>query len=210
MNHTTSRLRRPGAVTRAALLPLLVLVAGCGSKYETKVTDRTATETATGNAAPAPATTGGAMEGMAMTGDANRDFLRMMSDHHKGLIAMAHETMEEGRGTAESRGDAGKLDAQQDEELKQMVTMLDKDYKDPYEPKVIPAHRAMLDTLLAKSKDTYAPTFYRLVIQHHREALTLIDAYLPRATRPDLKAMAEQMRRDQAREIAEFTSKATP
>ncbi len=210
MNHTTSRLRRPNAVRRVALFPLLVLIAACGSKYETKVTDSTAMTTPAGTAAPAPATTGGAMEGMAMTGDANRDFLRMMSDHHKGLIAMAHETMEEGRGTAESRGDAGKLDAQQDEELKQMVTMLDKDYKDPYEPKVIPAHRAMLDTLLAKSKDTYVPTFYRLVIQHHREALTLIDAYLPRATRPDLKAMAEQMRRDQAREIAEFTSNATP
>ncbi len=210
MNHTTSRLRRPNAVRRVALFPLLVLIAACGSKYETKVTDSTAMTTPAGTAAPAAATTGGAMEGMAMTGDANRDFLRMMSDHHKGLIAMAHETMEEGRGTAESRDDAGKLDAQQDEELKQMVTMLDKDYKDPYEPKVIPAHRAMLDTLLAKSKDTYVPTFYRLVIQHHREALTLIDAYLPRATRPDLKAMAEQMRRDQAREIAEFTSKATP
>ena len=142
-----------------------------------------------------------------MTGDANRDFLRMMSDHHKGLIAMAHETMEEGRGTAESRGDAGKLDAQQDEELKQMVTMLDKDYKDPYEPKVIPAHRAMLDTLLTKSGNAYPATFYRLVIQHHREALALIDAYLPKATRPDLKAMAEQMKRDQAREIATFESK---
>ncbi|MES2304628.1 MAG: DUF305 domain-containing protein [Gemmatimonadota bacterium] len=195
---------------RNAQLTLLLLIAACGSKVERKAVDSTATGAAPGTVAPASAMTGGAMEGMAMTGDANHDFLRMMSDHHKGLIAMAHETMEEGRGTAASRNDAGKMDAQQDEELKKMVTMLDKDYKDPYEPKVVRAHGAMLDTLLTKSGSAYASTFYRLVIQHHREALTLIDAYLPKATRPDLKAMAEQMKRDQTREIAEFTSKATP
>lgn len=210
MNQFISRVSRNTTVPRVAQLTLLVLIVACGSKSEGKVADRTATGTAAGTAAPASGSTRAPMEGMAMTGDANRDFLRMMSDHHKGLIAMAHETMEGGRGTAESRGDAGKMDAQQDEELKKMVTLLDRDYKDPYEPKVVRAHGVMLDTLLTKSGTAYASTFYRLVIQHHREAITLIDAYLPKATRPDLKAMAEQMKRDQTREIAEFTSKATP
>ena len=32
------------------------------------------------------------MQGMAnMTGDPDRDFLRMMSDHHRGMIEMAHQ-----------------------------------------------------------------------------------------------------------------------
>ena len=33
-----------------------------------------------------------AMKDMATTGDADHDFLRMMSDHHKGMILMAHMT----------------------------------------------------------------------------------------------------------------------
>ena len=46
------------------------------------------------------------MTGMAMTGDADHDFLRMMSSHHKGLI-VAHESMlKGGRGTPESQDDA--------------------------------------------------------------------------------------------------------
>lgn len=210
MNRFIARVPRNSTVPHVAQVALLVVLAACGSKDEDRMADSTAPGTPVGTEAPAPVTTGGAMEGMAMTGDANRDFLRMMSDHHKGLLALAHETMEEGRGSAESRRDAGTMNAQQDEELQQMVTMLDKEYKDSYAPKVSTAHRAMLDTLLTKSGNGYASTFYRMVIRHHREALALIDTYLPTATRPDLKAMAEQMKRDQAREIAEFTRKATP
>ena len=36
------------------------------------------------------------MAGMPMTGDADRDFLRMMSSHHRGLIELAHESMLKG------------------------------------------------------------------------------------------------------------------
>ena len=39
-------------------------------------------------------------------------------------------------------------------------------------------------------------------------AITMIDEYLPKAVRADVKAMAEQMKRDQLAEITEFERKA--
>ncbi len=145
---------------------------------------------------------------MSMTGDADRDFLRMMSDHHKGLIAMAHESMEKGRGTTQSRADAGRLDAKQDREIEQMVKILDANYHDPYEPKVRAVDQAAVDSLQMHSGPAYAAEFYRRVVAHHRRAIAMVDEYLPRAVRADVKAMAAKMAKDQMAELQEFERKA--
>lgn len=176
----------------------------CGPKAED--TKSAAADSAA--AVPSDSSNMGKMEGMAMTGDPDRDFLRMMSDHHKGLIAMAHETMEAERGTPESRADARKLDTKQDGEIEQMVKLLEAAYKDPYEPKVMPADQEIVDSLMRESGRAYASKFYRNVVAHHQRAITMIDEYLPRAVRADVKAMAEQMKKDQLAEITEFERKA--
>ena len=147
------------------------------------------------------------MQGMApMTGDADRDFLRMMSDHHKGLILMAHLTKDRKDGGAVV-AEARKLDAAQDKELDRMVTMLEKDFMDPYAPKVLPQHQAMADELKTKSGAAYDRTFYENVIKHHQEAIKMVNDYLPKAKNAMLKPMAEQMKADQAKEIADFQQK---
>ena len=146
----------------------------------------------------------GGMQGTAMTGNPDQDFLRMMSDHHKGLTTMAHGAKEMKLAVA---ADAKKLDAKQDAELDQMVTMLEKDFKDPYAPKILPDNQAMIDALKMKSGKDYERTFYQNVVQHHEQALKMIDDYLPKSTKPALKAMAEKMKADQTREIAEFKQK---
>ena len=145
------------------------------------------------------------MQGMEMTGDPDRDFLRMMSDHHKGLTTMAHEAIE--MKEPQLVADAKKLDAKQDAELDEMVTRLEKEYKDPYAPKITPDNQAMIDALKAKSGKDYQRTFYKYVVQHHEQALKMIDDYLPKSKKPELKAMAEKMKADQAREIEEFKLK---
>lgn len=192
-----------------AAVALLLLAGACGPKVDEAKTPPADTI----SVAAAPSDTTGAaaghdMAGMSMTGDADRDFLRMMSDHHKGLIAMAHETMEAARGTPESRADGKKLDTKQDGEIEQMVKMLEANWKDPYEPKVMPMDQAAVDALKQESGRAYASMFYRNVVAHHRRAITMIDEYLPRAVRADVKAMAEQMKRDQLGEITEFERKA--
>lgn len=182
----------------------LLFAAACGPKAEAP--KPAATDSVAGVASD---TSGMAkMPGMAMTGDPDHDFVRMMGDHHKGLIAMAHEAMEADRGTAESRSDGQKLDAKQDGELEQMVKMLEASWKDPYNPKAMPADLATVDALKQESGQAFASQFYRNVVAHHRRAITMIDEYLPKAVRADVKAMAEKMRRDQLAEIAAFGRKA--
>lgn len=149
----------------------------------------------------------GGMQGMAnMTGNPDRDFLRMMSDHHKGLIVMAHMTKDRKEGGT-AAADATKLDTKQDQELDHMVSMLEKDFKDPYAPKVMPEHQAMADSLKAKTGKEYDRTFYQDIIKHHQEAIKMIDDYLPKAKNTMLKQMAEQMKADQTKEIADFQQK---
>ena len=209
MTHVSSRPLRfwrhgrfPFAVSTMALA-----LAACGTsdrKADTTAVGATASTTAS----PMPDSSQmGSMAGMAnMTGDPDHDFLRMMSDHHKGLIAMAHQAKERsGIGTAAS--DATKLDAKQDAELDTMVTMLEKDYKDPYAPKIIPDNQAMLDSLTPKQGKGYERTFYENVIKHHKEAVAMIDDYLPKATKPQVKQMAERMRAEQVQQIDEFQKK---
>ena len=201
---TLATLRRYGSPAwRIGGALALLLAAACGPKVEDA-------KVAADSAATVPSDSSGMgdMAGMSMTGDPDRDFLRMMSDHHKGLIALAHETMEAGRGTAESRADARQLDTKQDKELERMVKLLESGYKDPYEPKVMPPDQAMVDSLMKETGMAYAMKFYQYVVVHHRRAIVMIDEYLPNARRPDVKDMAQAMRRDQLGEITEFERKA--
>jgi uncharacterized protein (DUF305 family) len=158
-----------------------------------------------------PAMSGTAMGGMmapmgGATGDANRDFLRAMSDHHKGLIAMVHQNVEKA-GDHTSKADARMLDAAQDRELDSMTTMLEQQYKDPYAPKVMPEHQAMVDSLAALAGAAYDRRFYADVIKHHREAVLMVDQYAPKLTQPMLRSMAADMKSRQTAEIADFQRK---
>lgn len=147
------------------------------------------------------------MSGMAdMTGDPDHDFLRMMSDHHKGLIAMVHPTIDSKENLA-VKGDASKLDKKQDTEIEKMIAILDKQYKDPYTPKLMADHQRMVDELKGKSGADYSRTFLRNVIEHHQQAIKMIDDYLPQAKNAEVKNMAVKMKSDQTKEIAEFQKK---
>ena len=199
-------------LTTAAAILTVTLTAACAKsedKADTDAKDSAAAATTVG----APMDTGMAgMSGMAgmagMTGNADQDFLRMMSDHHKGLIVLAHMTKDRKEGGS-AVADATKLDAAQDKELDHMVTMLEKDFKDAYSPKVLPAHQAMAEALKSKTGKEYDRTFYQDIIQHHQEAIKMVDGYLPNAKNAMLKQMAETMKADQSKEIADFQKKVT-
>jgi len=208
----------PHFLTRALLATLALASAACGTaEKRADTTAAPANAVPAGSSAPAmpsDSSSGaqgtGSMSGMGqmanMTGDADHDFLRMMSDHHKGLILMAHMTTERTEGGS-AVADAKKLDAAQDKELDHMVTMLETEYKDPYMPKVMPEHQTMADGLKTKSGKEYDRAFYQNIIQHHQEAIKMIDDYLPKAKNAMLKRMAEKMKTDQTREIGEFEQK---
>ena len=201
------------AIPRAtvALLAFGFSVTACSAK------DKAKSDTAM--ATPAPASASMKPDSLAVTGDASsmsgtpagtadpdRDFLRMMSNHHKGLIALVHMTQDRsGVGTA--KADATSMDKAQDAELDKMMTMLEKTYKDPYAPKVMPEHQAMAVALKPMSGKGYERTFYQDIVAHHKEGIAMIDGYLPNAKSADIKAMAEKMKADQSREITDFQQK---
>ena len=88
-----------------------------------------------------------------------------------------------------------------------MQTMLERDFKDPYAPKVSPENQAMADELKTKTGKEYDRTFYQDIITHHQGALTMVDEYLPKSRNATIKKMAAKMKADQAKEIAEFQKK---
>jgi uncharacterized protein (DUF305 family) len=210
MSHIPRSELRPSVVTIALVLAFATACSKAGGRGDTTAASapnataiRTATDTASGTSAMAGA------QGMAnMTGDADHDFLRMMSDHHKGLIQLVHMTQDR-KDVGSAARDAAKLDAVQDKELDRMVTMLEKDFKDPYAPKAMPEHQAMATDLGTRSGREYERTFYQDIVKHHQEAIKMIDDYLPRAKNPTVKRMAEKMKADQTKEIAAFQQKVT-
>lgn len=193
----------------SAVLISLVAIAACSPKPDSTA-DSTAVVPVPSMSAPgdsATPSTNTQMSGMAnMTGDPDRDFLRMMSDHHKGLIAMVHPTLDKKERLA-VKGDAAKMDKKQDAEIEKMITMLDQQYKDTYTPSVMPDNQRMVDELNGKSGAEYSRTFLKNVIAHHQQAIKMIDDYLPKAKNPQVKSMAEKMKSDQAKEIAELQKK---
>jgi uncharacterized protein (DUF305 family) len=143
----------------------------------------------------------GGMSGMNNTSNPDQQFLRMMSDHHLGILLMAHDAEKKGIAV---KAEAKKIDTAQDAELNKMVALLETDFDDKYAPKVTPENQAMAEALKQKAGAAYDTTFRENAIKHHQEALQMIDRFLPKLTRPDLKQMAEKMQADQTREIAKF------
>ena len=192
-----------------AAATLIVTIGACGTKENVKSEPAAAVVTATPAPASAPpsvsstASASAAMGATATTGDPDHDFLRMMTDHHKGMILMAHETIES-KLTLGVKPIAARLDKEQDAEMDKMTTMLEKTFKDPYAPKVTADNQAMADQLKGKSGAEYDRTFLENVIKHHEQAVKMIDAYLPTAKLPELKKMAENMKAMQSAEITEF------
>ena len=210
MPRRTSPRAIPNASVYLGLAIAALLGAGCRSEKPAASDTATPTSATTPAASTAAKPDSGAMAGMAnlagMTGDADHDFLRMMSDHHKGLILMAHETIES-KDKLGVKDIARRLDKEQDDELDKMTTMLEQDFKDPYAPKVTPDNQAMADQLKGKTGTDYDRTFLQNVIAHHEQAVKMIDDYLPKAKAPALKTMAESMKATQTKEIAEFRQK---
>ncbi|MBX9854833.1 MAG: DUF305 domain-containing protein [Gemmatimonadaceae bacterium] len=205
---------------RWSTVALLAVATACGPKSDDAAAGASAAAPGAGQSTTAATSDTGMagmdhskMAGMApmggATGDPDRDFLRMMSEHHKGMIAMAHLTIEEKKGSATAQADAEKIDTKQDAELDSMVTMLEQQFKDPYDPKIMPDNQKMVDELKPLSGSAYDRMFYHHVVQHHQQATQMIDQHLPMLKDAKVRAMAERMKRDQTREIEEFQRKAS-
>ncbi len=189
------------------ILPGFIAVSACARSDEP----------AAGDSASAPAGDTGmaGMDHSQMPGmnrspakDADHEFLRMMTDHHESMIVMMNAAMERAT-SATAKADARKVHDKQRQERDSMVAIMKMAYNDTITPMVMPSAMAMNDSLQQKTGAAYDRDMYRHGIMHHQEAVKMIDGFLPRLTRPNVRQMAEKMRADQQREIQEFQRKQT-
>jgi uncharacterized protein (DUF305 family) len=200
----TTSSRRARARRAAALTVFTAVAAACGRSGDGNAAD---TAGATGAAATGDTAGHANMPGMTAARDADQEFLRKMSDHHEGLVQMMAPAMQKAT-SATAKEDATKLHHKQQSEQQQMLGMLRQQYQDSHAPTVMPSNRAMNEDLQRQSGSAYDRQMYQHVIMHHREGMQMIDQFLPRLTKPEVRQMAQKMKEDQTREIAEFERKA--
>ena len=154
----------------------------------------------------------GSMSGMdhsAMTSapakDPDQEFVRMMVDHHQGLIALA-DTALAMKPSEHIRMDAREMSQKQRAEQKKMIAMLKADYGEDKMPMIMPSNAAMISEVASKAGKELDKTFRKTVIAHHEEALKMVDDYMPKFTKPAVRTMATKMKADQQKEIAELKS----
>ena len=201
-------MRRPVSFTArvsALLIAVALIATACGRSERDPGSD-----TAAGTVARDTGMAG--MDHSAMTAnrgpakDADHEFLRMMSDHHEGLIEMASAAMNKGS-TPQVQGDAHQLHTKQEQEQTQMVDVIRSAYGETLQPMAMPTDKAMNDTLQAKAGVDYDQTFYRMIVKHHQEGIKMMDEYAPRVQRADVRQMIDKMRTDQQREIQQLSAK---
>lgn len=202
-----SRQRLSGAAL--ALATALSIVA-C-SKSDSNAAD---TGQAMTGAASGPADTAmGSMAGMdhsAMTSsmparDADQEFVRMMVDHHQGMIVLADTALARNP-SAQVRTDAREMRQKQLAEQKKMIDMLKRDYAEDKMPMVMASNARMISDVSSKTGADLDRTFRSSVIAHHEEALKMVRDFEPRFTKPAVRTMATKMKADQTKEIAKLKS----
>lgn len=223
-----ARQSAPGPRFRQFTALALLGVAACGSSENKNAAGADSAGGATSAAAPAatgavstPAGTDTSMARMSgmdhsqMAGmnrsapkDSNQAFLRMMSDHHEGLIVLADSAQTRVQ-SADAKAKARELDEKQHREQREMLAMLRRQYQDSVTPMVMPNNRAMLDSVVRGAQGGEVDrVFYRQVIAHHREGIQMMDKMLPQL-QGEVRSMAQRMRADQQREIQELERKAS-
>jgi uncharacterized protein (DUF305 family) len=137
--------------------------------------------------------------------DADQEFVRMMVDHHQGLIVMS-DTAVARNPSPPVQQEATTMKQKQSAEQKTMLDMLKSDYGEDKMAMVLPSNAAMIAEVASKSGSELDRTFRQKVIAHHEEALKMISDYEPRFTKPAVRTMAAKMKSDQQKEIAKLRS----
>ena len=194
-------------LARTTLVGGFVLLAAC-TKADPGAADSSQTAS-TISASPADTGMSG-MDHSAMTNtpakDADQEFVRMMVDHHEGLIALADTALARQPSQA-VRAEATKMKEMQGAEQKKMIDMLKSDYGEDKMPMVMSSNAQMIAQVASKTGAALDKTFREQVIAHHEEGLKMISDFESRLTKPAVRSMTTKMKSDQQKEIAELKAK---
>lgn len=183
----------------------LVVAAACAGSNDSASTDSAAAPGAdSGMAGMDHSNMPGMNNGPAK--DADHEFLRKMTDHHEGLIVMMDAAMGKAS-SAPAKADAKELHDKQHQERDQMVGMIKSSYGETYMPMAMARDKAMSDDLQQKSGAAYDRAMYGHIVMHHQAAVKMVDDFLPRLQKAEVRQLAEKLRSEQQQEIQEFQRK---
>ena len=138
-----------------------------------------------------------------MAHGSDQQFLRAISDHHLGMIEMAHAALRPDT-SAELRAKAEQIHRKQHEEARQLAAMLKRTFGDRYQPTVTPDNQQLVERVRQAPGAAVERTFYEATIAHHEEGVRMIAEQRPHLSDPELRRMAERMHDDQRREVGEL------
>ncbi len=134
------------------------------------------------------------------TGNADHDFLRRMSDHHKDVIRITHAAIEANRDPSLHTA-IRKVEEEHDHALDAMLALLRTIYGDAYVPQFNPENDATAD-LLRKSSSDYTRVFLTAADRSEAEALRILNEYLPNAKHQRIRVFAQNLRREETAGMA--------
>jgi uncharacterized protein (DUF305 family) len=129
------------------------------------------------------------------TGNADHDYLRLMSDHHKDVIRITHAAIESNRDPS-LHAAIRRVEEEHDHTLDEMLALLRTIYGDAYVPQANPENDLTAD-VLRKSSREYTQIFLAAADKSEAEALGIVDNYLPNAKNSRVRAFAEKLRREE-------------
>ena len=133
----------------------------------------------------------------------DRRFLRMMSDHHEGLVQMGRQAAAQAQ-DAQVKAMAQRLADKQQREQQDILRMLQMHYGENHQPMVIPENRVQMEQLSRYQGAEYDREFLELTIHHHNDGVMMIHLMRPGFQRQDVRAMANRMEEEQMREVREM------
>ena len=177
-----------------------MILSGCSDKPQTREGEPTRAdrERFSGRYVPPP-TPPAASALTPLTGDADRDFLRRMSDHHKDLIRITHAVIES-NSAASLEPAIRTFEDEHDHELDAMLALLRTVYNDPYVPHTNPENDFVVEMLRQPATD-YAGIFLAAALKSEGNAVRTVDAYLPNAKNPKVRSFAQKLKSEEGGEM---------
>ena len=146
--------------------------------------------------------------------DADQRFLRRMLDHHEAIITIAHEAMmePEGHGAHGSATDPSATDAALDAEKLEMLGLLQSLYGEQYSPRPARGPGESVSAAPARDEDHSAEGMaggaeseQSEVAAAYRAGIAMIDEAEHHLRRPEVRALADRLRRTQTERLREVS-----
>jgi uncharacterized protein (DUF305 family) len=133
------------------------------------------------------------------TGDADHDFLRAMSNHHKNIIVLADAALEANT-RPDMEGVIRQLEERHGHELEAMTSVLRKTFKDGFISSPSPEIRLTADELRRSGSD-YRRIFLNAAIKAEEDGARIADFYLLRTKRTDVDRLADNIKTNEAHDL---------